>query len=88
MTALAVFMGATHYLKDSFAFYFDENKFPLPHLLGGGLGSDVADFGNRWIALRCLTLLLLIGLGTAWMLRGNQTYRGGKLPICWVARRQ
>ena len=43
MTTLAVFMGATHYLKDSFAMNFNKRGDLLACILAGGrLGGDVA----------------------------------------------
>jgi hypothetical protein len=66
MTALAVFMGATHYLYflDS---YFDNRILWLPASgLAVGLASMWLMLGSRRTALRCFTLLAVIGLGTGW----------------------
>ena len=42
--ALAVFMGATHYLENSFAIYFNAMRTLVAHVfLGSGIGDDVAD---------------------------------------------
>ncbi len=73
MTALAVFMGATHYLKDSFAMYFNRSEVCLSaSWLAVGLATMWLVCGGRWIVFRCSTLLLLIGFGTAWIGRVNE----------------
>jgi len=67
MTALAVFLGATHYLYflDD---YFDKRVLWLPALgLAMCLAAMWLILGSRWITLRCFTLILIIGLGTVWI---------------------
>ncbi len=79
-TALAVFMGATHYLKDFFATYFSKREICMSaSFLAVGLAAMWLMCGNRWIAVRCFMLLLLIGLGTAWIVRGE------RMPLRWEA---
>lgn len=75
MTALAVFMGATHYLKDPLAEYFGRSVMPTTaSALAVGLAAVWLICGTRWIALRCFTLLIVIGLGLAWI--GPQPFPG------------
>lgn len=68
MTALAVFMGATHYL-DCLNILFIDSDVSLPvSFFAMGLAATWLMCGSRWIVLRCFTPLLLIGLGTAWII--------------------
>ena len=70
MTALVVFMAASHYLKDAFAAYFDYRfiSYFLSWLVVA-LAAIWLICGSRWIAFRCAMLLLVIGLGTAWIVQ-------------------
>ena len=70
MTAFAVFMAATHYLKNFFSNYFDIGQacFFLS-FLAVTLAAMWLIFGSRWVALRCLTLLVQSCLGTIWISR-------------------
>ena len=84
MTSLAVFMGASHYLKDSFAMHFSKRQICLPaSWLAVGLATMWLVFGRppsanetrtgriAWVAVRFFTLLLLIIIGTEWIHRAN-----------------
>ena len=75
MTALAVFMAATHYMKDSLHKYFDKEVIHLTtSCLAVGLATMWLILGDGWIAIRFLALLLLIGLGTVWSVHFDQFF--------------
>lgn len=72
MTALAVFMAATRNLWSYFVWYFDVLWPFQASCLAVAFAAMWLSCGKRWIALRCFTLILMIGLGTAWILRLRQ----------------
>jgi hypothetical protein len=79
-TALAVFMSGTHYLTNSRTIYKDEleSYFSISRLavglatiwlICGGRADKTREDRIAWIAVRFITLLLLIGIGADWALR-------------------
>ena len=68
MTALTVFMAATRYLMDYLAVYSDARANLLSaSYLAVALATMWLMLGNGRIGLRCFTLVVIIGLGTAWI---------------------
>jgi len=71
MTALAVFMGAIHYM-DFFDLLFVYNEICFPvSALAVGVAATWLICGSTWIALRCSTLLAMIGFGLTWCVWGG-----------------
>jgi hypothetical protein len=76
MTALAVFMSATHYFKYLFlGLFFNKQDMCLRVSgLAVALATTWLICGNRLIMVRCFTLLVMIGLGTAWIAQSVQPF--------------
>lgn len=70
MSTFALFMGATHYLKDVFRYYYGPFSKPywcqyaLYELVVALLATWLA-LGNKWTVARWLVLLTVIGVGMA-----------------------
>jgi hypothetical protein len=82
MTALAVFMGATYYLKDCFGMYFNKREVCFPAscltvglavmwLVCGRLPSDIKIRRDRimWVGNQCFAVLFAIFVGAEWIRR-------------------
>lgn len=93
-TAMAVFMSGIHYLKNSLILYFEEwevcvsvsslaTGLAVIWLACGGTKSAHQARAERigWLAVRFITLLLVIGIGAEWIHRVWRTpwskWRGG-----------
>jgi hypothetical protein len=86
MTAITVFMAATHYLKDACFVYFRASDM---HLSVSSLAVAMATMwlilGNGWVTVRSLMLLLVIGIGATWTNDANRLFGNTYLLLCEAA---
>ncbi len=75
MTAFAVFMGATRYLWSYFVWYSGLLSFRVPaSCLAVALATTWLILGDRLTIIRCFTLLVMVGFGTAWIAQVVQPF--------------